>query len=453
MIESNWLQRAASWLRGRRKASPLVDDARGGWRVLNSPWLQTVATPTPRQLLEAYADTAYYCANINARAVARTPLRLFVHTRPGEAPTKHPTAEITRKTLSELRRQAPRALADEDAVDEILEHPLLDLLARPCADAGASLLSRFELLELTQLSLDVIGRAYWLVVRDGLGAPSGLWPLAAEHITPLVNPHGRRLLQGYEWTAGIEPKVLAPEDVIAFRAADLSDPFFGGTSPTKAVFARLGLTQLHLRQEHALLENRARPDVVISPNQPEGMLGDAEARRLEDAFTRRFHGDGAGGVFVCRDSLKVDALAYPARDLGELALSQSSIDQIARAFDIPLAMLNHDSNRANAEQGRAQHASDAVAPRLVRIADRLNQALVPLFDPSGRLFLRFDDPVKESVELRLRSRAMNLRLGFTTINEERAEEGYPPVPWGDEPLASRERERPGSCERESSEAS
>lgn len=59
---------------------------------------------------------------------------------------------------------------------------------------------------------------------------------------------------------------------------------------------------------------------------------------------------------------------------------------------------------------------------------------MPLFDPSGRLFLRFDDPVKESVELKLRNRAMNLRLGFTTINEERAEEGYPPVPWGDEPL-------------------
>jgi HK97 family phage portal protein len=433
MSERNWLRRAAHWLKSKRKASPLVDDERGGWRVIHSPWLQTVSAPTPRQLLESYADTAYYCANINARAVARSPLRLFVRTRPSELPTKHPTAEVSRKTLSELRRRAPRPLGDDEAVDEVLDHPLLDLLAEPCRDAGASLLSRFELLELTQLSLDVLGRAYWLVVRDGLGVPTGLWPLAAEHVQPIVNPNGRRLLQGYEWTAGVEPKILAPENVIAFRAADLADPFFGGTSPTKAVFARLGLTQLHLRQEHALLENRARPDVVISPNQPEGMLGDAEARRLEDAFARRFQGDGAGGVFVCRDSLKVDALAYPARDLGELALSQSSIEQIARAFDVPLSMLNRDSNRASAEQGRAQHASEAVAPRLARIADRLNQSLVPLFDPSGRLFVRFDDPVKESVELRLRTRALNLRLGFTTINEERAEEGYPPVPWGDEP--------------------
>src|SRR5262249_22147602 len=143
MTERNWLQRAASWLKGKRRTSPLTDDERGGWRILNAPWLQTCAAPTPRQLLEAYADTAYYCANINARAVARTPLRLYVRTRPSEAPTQHPTAELSRKTLAELRRNAPRPLADADGVEELLEHPLLDLLARPCIDSDMSLLSRF----------------------------------------------------------------------------------------------------------------------------------------------------------------------------------------------------------------------------------------------------------------------------------------------------------------------
>lgn len=432
-INNHWLQRAAEWWKGRRKSSvPLNGDR--GWTVWNAPWSSVRQEPTPRQLLEAYADTAYYCANINSRAVAKAPLRLFVQTRPGEAPTKHPSADVSRKTLAEFRRQQPAGLTTDADVDEIVEHPLLELLAKPCMDGETSLLSRFELLELTQLSLEVLGRAYWLIVRNAIGVPSGLWPLAAEHVRPIVEPGGRRLLSSYEWTGGAEPKTLAPGDVIAFRAADLADPFFGGMSPTKAIFARLGLTQLYLRQQTALLENRARPDVVISPNQPEGLLGDAEARRLEDAFHRRFQGDGAGGVFVCRDSLKVDPVAYPARDLGELAESQASVEQIARAFDVPLSMLHRDANRASAEQGRMQHASEAIAPRLARIADRLNQSLVPLFDPSGRLFLKFDDPARESEELRLRLRATNLRLGFTTINEERAEEGWPPVPWGDEPL-------------------
>src|SRR5690349_12433156 len=125
MTANNWLQRAAAWWTARRKSTPLFNDDRGGWRILHSPWLQPGAAPTPRQLVEAYADTAYYCANINARAVARSPLRLFVRTRPGDAPAKHPTADVTRKTLAALRRGASRPLGDDDAVNEVVEHPLL----------------------------------------------------------------------------------------------------------------------------------------------------------------------------------------------------------------------------------------------------------------------------------------------------------------------------------------
>jgi HK97 family phage portal protein len=410
--------------------------ADAGWQPLGGGALHRRRPPSAWELLEAYRDTAYYCANLNARAVARTPLRLFVRTRPGEPAPKCLVQPVGKRLRANLQResQTHRRLTADENVDEVLDHPLLDLLQEPCRDAGVGVLSRFELLELTQLSLDVVGRAYWLIVRDGLGAPAGLWPLAAQHVRVVTNPHGNRLIDHYLWTGDREPRRLAPTEVVAFRTPDLLDPFVGGLSPAAASFARIGLTDLHLAHQQAMLENRARPDVVLSPSQPEGMLGEAEARRLEDAFARRFRGGGAGGVFVSRDSLKVDPLSFPPRDLGDLAESQASLEQIARAFDVPLAMLNRDANRASAEQGRAQHASDAVAPRLARLADRMNQHLVPLFDPTGRLFLRFDDPVRESVELKLRTRALNLRLGFTTVNEERAEEGYPPVPWGDRPL-------------------
>ena len=145
---------------------------------------------------------------------------------------------------------------------------------------------------------------------------------------------------------------------------------------------------------------------------------------------------------------RLEPIAYPPRDLADAADQQASFDQIARAFDIPLSMLSKDANRASAEQGRAQHAGDAVAPRLLRLADRLNQQLVPAFDPSGRLFLRFDDPAIENLALKLKQRAAHLRLGFTTINEERAEEGWAPVPWGDVPLPLQPVSRPDACQPE-----
>ncbi|MGD4159483.1 hypothetical protein QT615_22590, partial [Xanthomonas citri pv. citri] len=127
MIERNWLQRAVQWLGIKRKSSSLTLGDRG-WQIWNGPWPQSRTAPTPQQLLESYADTAYYCANINARAVAKAPLRLFVRTRPGESPAKHPTAEVSRKTLNELRRQSPQRFRDEEGVDEVLDHPILSLL-------------------------------------------------------------------------------------------------------------------------------------------------------------------------------------------------------------------------------------------------------------------------------------------------------------------------------------
>jgi HK97 family phage portal protein len=317
-------------------------------------------------------------------------------------------------------------------VDEVLDHPLLDLISNPNGVVRVPRLSRFDLLELTQLSLDILGRAYWQIIRDGLGRPSGLWPLAAQFVEPVFDEQG--MIDAWRWTADRPPRLLSTTEVISFQTPDLQNPLLGGMSPAKASFARIGLAELYVQHQQAVLENRARPDLMISPSQSDGVLGESEARRLESAFNRRFQGGGIGGIFVSRDSVRVDPLRYPERDLGELTEHQASLEQIARTFDIPLSMLNRDANRASAEQGRAQHASDAVAPRLARIQDRLNQHLVPLFDASGRLFLRFDDPVKENLELKLRTRASNLRHGFTTINEERAEEGYPPVPWGNQPL-------------------
>jgi HK97 family phage portal protein len=322
-------------------------------------------------------------------------------------------------------------LTTHETIDEVLDHPLLRLLSEPTQNTGTLAISRFELLELTQLSLDILGRAYWQVLRNGLGMPVGIWPLAAQYVRPLVRDQGR--IVEYEWTADRQPVRIPAEDIIPFHMPDLCDPVVGARSAAQAAFDRIGLVDLFVRHQHAVLENRARPDLVISPSQPDGVLGDAEANRLENAFSRRFRGQGSGGVFVSRDGVRVDSLDVPHRDPGEFAENQASLEQIARSFDIPLSMLNRDANRASAEQGRTQHASDAIVPRLIRIVDRLNQRLVPMFDPSRRLFLRFDDPVKESVELKLRTRSLNLRLGFTTINEERAEEGYPPVPWGDEP--------------------
>ena len=66
----------------------------------------------------------------------------------------------------------------------------------------------------------------------------------------------------------------------------------------------------------------------------------------------------------------------------------------------------------------------AITPRLQRRDEKLNEQLVPLFDPTGRLFLASEDPVPVNRELTAKEQELNLKYGVVTINEVRGERGW-----------------------------
>jgi phage portal protein BeeE len=103
-------------------------------------------------------------------------------------------------------------------------------------------------------------------------------------------------------------------------------------------------------------------------------------------------------------------------------------EDIANAFHVPLSFLTSETNLANLQAAEHQHLSQAIAPRLTRRDQKLNEQLIPLYDPTGRLFLASDDPVPANGELLLRERALDLKYGVVTVNEVRSQRGLPPLP-------------------------
>jgi hypothetical protein len=92
-----------------------------------------------------------------------------------------------------------------------------------------------------------------------------------------------------------------------------------------------------------------------------------------------------------------------------------------------------NTNLANLQAAERQHRSNAIHPRLRRRDEKLNEQLVPWFDPTGRLFLASEDPTPMDPESGWQQQKIDLEFGVRTINEMRREEGLEPVPWGDEP--------------------
>jgi phage portal protein BeeE len=138
-------------------------------------------------------------------------------------------------------------------------------------------------------------------------------------------------------------------------------------------------------------------------------------------------------VVVAESGLKVQLLSHSMGDLAVLADMKATKEDICAAFHVPLAFLTSETNLANLQAAEHQHMAKAITPRLHRRDEKINEQLIPLYDPTGRLFVASEDPVPVNRELSAKEQELNLKFGVVTINEVRGAQGLEPVPWGDVP--------------------
>lgn len=399
------------------KAAPPSSSFSAGWSTIDA--YRRLREPSPTELLRELKNTAYACANINASVCASFTPRLYVATRCGEPAPKCGTRRLP---THESRTLAHMCKAER--VEMVTEHPLLSLLER--ANPTHNL---HDLLELTTLDQEVHGMAYWLLERNAFGTPEAIWPLPA-HLTRPVRSTGSPCVDYYEYHADTPPARYPADQVIHFRYPDPRDPYGGGLSPMRAVFEQVSLGSEFLAFKRAVWDNAGLPGVVISPSE---VISDAERKRLEIEWEEKFRRGGQGRALVADTGLSVDVIERSLGDYATLAEQAFGKEEIANAFGVPLAFLTRDTNLANLQAANRQHASLAIRPRLRRRDEKLNEQLVPLFDRSGRLFFRSDDPVGDGEEFALKQQDQDMRLGVRTINEVRAERGLGPVTWGEMP--------------------
>jgi HK97 family phage portal protein len=411
-----------------------VANASVGWGAGGPLWLddfRSKRAPTPSELVNAYKAVAYACVSLNAKGVARVPLRLYASTRPGQARPGRGLRAISR-TIRNSRQQYLRSLSHvqqvvqgEAEIEEITEHPYLQALARPNPYFDGALLMTY-----LATSLDVVGSAYLFPVRPATDfAASEFWPLHAQYVFPVKSTGmGGMILSHYTFMGSR----LEPEDVIRFRHVSLRDPYLSGYAPLQACFEQVGLVNYYTATVENLLKNGARPSGVLTPTDPNMPGGDVETRRLQIEINRGFSGGNAGQVMVTQGAYQFVPFDYKPTDLGGLELTKFQRLTVANCFDVPISLLDtENSNRAVAEAAAYQHQRNAIEPRCVQIAGAMTAHAQQVDD---RLFFAFDNPVEEDAERRAKLVDMGIRNGTVTVNEARRESGDGDVDGGDEPL-------------------
>jgi HK97 family phage portal protein len=418
------LYRLARWFQPKVVPSSW---SRGKWTSWTLDANHPQRPPSPTELLAELKNTAWTCASINAAVCASIPPRLYVATRPDQPAPKCLTQPVEPRTEQRLRAlpHLPPSQAKAARIEEVLEHPLLTLLRQVNPAHNA-----FDLWELTTLYQEVHGSAYWHLSWGGLGIPAEIWVLPSQNVSPRREPDSPSIVDYYLYRNGAAEQRFAPDQVIHFRYPDPRDPYTSGLSPLRACYEQVALLSDYSAMRKAIYENHAIPSAVISPDE---VIGEEERDRLEAQWNGKFRRGGAGRVLVGESGLKVQLLSHSMGDLAALADMRATKEDICNAFHVPLAFLTSETNLANLQAAEHQHLAQAIAPRLQRRDEKLNEQLVPLFDPSGRLFLASDDPVPLNREQHRLQQEADLRYGVVTINEVRQERGLPPVDWGRTP--------------------
>lgn len=398
--------------------------------------------PTPLELITELVGIAYVCADLNASTVAGIKLQLFVRTRKGERKTRWATRKISTKTKKWMESQKSTSnMVVGGEVEEVLDHPILKLLDVNDQDLSVDdsdysdtrpNFSGFNLMKMTQMYLESIGRAYWLIEFDGLGVPQKVWLLRSMFVKEVFDPEGSGRIIFYEY-GGPSGVKYNPRQILRFVCPDPYNPYIGSYSPLMAAMEKLRIYRGQDASINALLENSARPEAIWSPSangETGGMIGPAEARRMEVALNQKFREAGRGSILVQPYPGTMQVLGWRPGDVVELERSKLLRDDILAIFGIPDAMFQRNQTTvAGAKTSDFAHAKYAVVPRLTNILSTL-RSLLRMYDPDGRMFFSFVSPLPEDSVMALEQTRVGVTTGAVTVDEFRV--ALDLEPFGDE---------------------
>lgn len=380
------------------------------------------------QLIARYVSWVYACANINATTVASVPLRLYVAKSSKNQKIRTKTRPITSKMRDYLfaDKSFQSKLTKAVDVEEILEHPYLDLMQNVNPYMNA-----FDLIEQWTLYQELTGNCYTLIIYNSLRVPIQLWMLPAQWMKIL--PSKERFIDGYEFTRDpMNKERYEPEEIMHMKYPDPANVHYG-KGPLAAAALAADAHQGMSEYEYNLLMNNAIPPSALTTEQ--SMTQD-QVDRVKKEWNAQYRGPrNAGKLSILQGGLKVEKYALSPKEMGYLLGRKVNRTEIAAIFGVPMSLLTVEDVKAapvmGVVVGSTAYARRTIRPRCRRIEEKMNEQLLPLYDP--KLFVAFDNPVPEDRAAATTEREANLRMGYTTINEERLEDNREPVAWGDTP--------------------
>lgn len=326
-----------------------------------------------RELLENLRDCPVLYAVVNkiAENVANIPYKIYVIRKGGKAQKIHIKDILNKQTLKLILKQ--------ENPEEIKEHPLIDLLT-----FGNEFMNGKEIIMLTQIYLDLVGEAFWLLERNKAGVPIAIYPIPPTWVSRIPSPEYPFYQIDY-----YERKEIVKDDVIMFRKLNIANPYSRGVGIGETLGDEIDTDEFASEHTKAWFYNRARPDILIAVDG----LKREDVQRLEVDWVSKTSGfwKWFKPYFINRN-VQVHQLSQQFEGQSVIELRRFERDFIIQTYGVPPEILGiiENSNRATIEASDYIFSKRVIEPRIDYLRAVIQTKLIPQFD--DRLIIDFETP-------------------------------------------------------------
>lgn len=319
------------------------------------------------------------------------------------------------------------------AIEVLVDHPLLDLLASP-----NPVQRKRELLFMMVANLYLTGESYLL--RDGEPSEDGesdvsVWAIPTAWVKPI---HEGGMFSAYRISFGnneSEAKIFPAEAVSRTYFPDPAN-LKAALAPVKAIMTPIR-TDAHIQQsQEAMFKNGIYPRIALKAGgypSPDGtsagdrraVLTSSQRKQLTHTIRTLYAGVSNYGEPLIFDGIIDDIvkLSSTPEEMDWLSSGAQIKDRIFQAFGVNPIVVGAitPANKAQAVEAEKNLCSQVVNPLINAISESLTEFLGPVYDPETRLKIWIEEchPVDE--DLKLKKWDIARRNEDVTRNEYRAE--------------------------------
>ncbi|MGK4186769.1 phage portal protein [Rothia koreensis] len=283
--------------------------------------------------------------------------------------------------------------------------------------------------------LYIFGRWGFLAMPDGTGGYE--FPkLKANRFSTVVDGFGRHTGIAVWPEKGGAPEVIPTTDVVFDMGPEPihGEHRYGSTSV--ATLDDLARELAALGEYRAdLFSNGARvPAVIERPKDAPKWSDDAWGRFKTEFSTYKAGGGNAGGTPILEDGMtyrSVDSVS--PKDAQYVDVRKLALEEAAEALHVPPELVGaRQGTYSNILALREQLYQDVLGPLIKWTQEALNVGLAHLLDPDEEIRADVDSKLRTDAATRAKIYQTTVGAPIQTVNEARAEQGWPAVDGGDE---------------------